>query len=376
MPIATAVANQFVTSISASGATTLAQPSFTNLSGTVAASQMPALTGDVTTSAGAVATTLATVNSNTGSFGSSTAIPVITVNGKGLITAVTTASASVTNVAPTFQKFTSGSGTYNKNYTFIITSGSATVGATYTNNSVTFTVYATVASATQVVMSGNGAPAASGTLTKASGTGDSTLTFSAAKAPLYLKVRMVGGGGGSSGSGTSGTGGAGGAGGSTTFGSSLLTAGGGSGGATSGGGGTVSTGGTATINSPAVGTGLTGGSGGGADYSASTATYLMGSPGGNSAFGGGGGGVSQTGAGAGATNTGGGGGGAGSNAVNSVWGGAGGGAGAFIDALLTSPSATYAYGVGAAGTAGTAGTSGAVGLAGGSGYIEVWEYYQ
>ena len=38
--------------------------------------------------------TLATVNSNTGSFGSTTTIPVITVNGKGLITAVSTASVS------------------------------------------------------------------------------------------------------------------------------------------------------------------------------------------------------------------------------------------------------------------------------------------
>lgn len=38
--------------------------------------------------------TLATVNSNTGSFGSSSAIPVITVNGKGLITAVSTATVA------------------------------------------------------------------------------------------------------------------------------------------------------------------------------------------------------------------------------------------------------------------------------------------
>lgn len=50
-----------------------------------------ALTGDGTaTGPGSVALTLATVNSNVGSFGSSTAIPTITVNGKGLITAVTT----------------------------------------------------------------------------------------------------------------------------------------------------------------------------------------------------------------------------------------------------------------------------------------------
>lgn len=51
---------------------------------------VPAFTGDITTVAGALATTLATVNSNVGTFGTSTAIPAITVNGKGLVTAATT----------------------------------------------------------------------------------------------------------------------------------------------------------------------------------------------------------------------------------------------------------------------------------------------
>ncbi len=51
-------ANNFLTAISTAGVISKAQPAFSNLSGSVAATQMPALTGDVTTSAGAVATTI------------------------------------------------------------------------------------------------------------------------------------------------------------------------------------------------------------------------------------------------------------------------------------------------------------------------------
>jgi hypothetical protein len=58
------------------------------------------MTGDVTWSIASfngganvtAAATLATVNSNVGAFGSATAIPVVTVNGKGLVTAVSTAA--------------------------------------------------------------------------------------------------------------------------------------------------------------------------------------------------------------------------------------------------------------------------------------------
>ena len=58
-----------------------------------------ALTGDITASAGSNATTLATVNSNVGSFGSATQVGAFTVNAKGLITAASNTSISVTSSA-------------------------------------------------------------------------------------------------------------------------------------------------------------------------------------------------------------------------------------------------------------------------------------
>ena len=61
-----------------------------------------ALTGDITGSgSGSVATTLATVNSNVGSFGDATHSPSFTVNGKGLITA-----ASANTITPPFSALT------------------------------------------------------------------------------------------------------------------------------------------------------------------------------------------------------------------------------------------------------------------------------
>jgi hypothetical protein len=61
---------------------------------------------------------------------------------------------------------------------FTVTSANATVGATYTNNGATFTVLQTIAAGTRLVCYGNASnPAASGTLTKSAGTGDSSITF-------------------------------------------------------------------------------------------------------------------------------------------------------------------------------------------------------
>jgi hypothetical protein len=81
-----------VLSPSGSGASLTALNATNIASGTLAAARLPALAGDASSSAGSNTLTLATVNSNVGAFGSATSIPVVTVNGKGLVTAVSTAT--------------------------------------------------------------------------------------------------------------------------------------------------------------------------------------------------------------------------------------------------------------------------------------------
>jgi hypothetical protein len=56
--------------------------------GTLSAARLPAFSGDVSTSAGSSATTLATVNASPGAYGDSTHAVQFTVDGKGRITAV------------------------------------------------------------------------------------------------------------------------------------------------------------------------------------------------------------------------------------------------------------------------------------------------
>jgi len=283
--------------------------------------------------------------------------------------------ASLLAYPPQVSSYTSGSGTHYLTYLFFISSGSATSGATYTNNAFTFTVVTTIASGTVLRATGTGTPSTSGTLTKSGGTGDSTIEFYAVRAPIYLTVEMVGGGGGGGGGGGSGT-----AGNSTTFGTALLTAAGGSAGGLSVTGGA---GGSITINSPAVGVGRTGGQGCGnpAQTNNSTNVYPGGGAGGSSAYGGGGGGAAgnsgpQSGQAAPANTGGGGGGGGAQTGAGAVYNGAtGGGAGGSLFAYISSPSASYSYAVGASASGGSAGSGGAGG-AGGSGFILVTENYQ
>lgn len=289
--------------------------------------------------------------------------------------------------APAFSSFLlpytrqyAGSGTYGLSYYFVVSTATVVAGATYTNNGQTFTIAENVTAGTLILCrSSTGAPAASGTLTRASGTGDATVTFTAFLAPLYIKVSLVGGGGGGGGSGTSG-GTAGGAGGNSTFATPQLVANGGAGGARNGGftaGGIVSIGSAARVVYSAQG-----GGGSGAQIVNATSTCgLHGSAGGSSFFGGaGGGGDYSPGVGQAAqSGTGSGGGGAGAGNTAGCSTGAGGAAGGYVCAIFgiaSALNATYAYVVGTGGSAGTAGAAGAAGGAGADGTLTIEEFWQ
>lgn len=265
------------------------------------------------------------------------------------------------------RKYTSGSGNYNPAYYFFVSSASATAGATYTNNSQTFTVVDTISSGALLLATSSGAPATSGTLTKSTGTGDSTITFTSFRAPLSAVVEMWGGGGAGAANGSGPSNGT--AGGSTTFGSatstggSFATAGGGSAG---GSGGTNTTAYTNILNIP----GQPGSAGG---YSID----MPGSMGGASGFspGGVGGarGAAGTTPGQAGLSAGAGGGGAGGNGTYAS--GAGGGGGAYQKFIINSPT-TLTYSVGSGGSLGGAGGGGNNSGAGFRGEIIVTEHYQ
>lgn len=77
--------------------------------------------------------TLDTVNTNVGSFGSSSQVPVITVNGKGLVTAVSTAAISTSF---TLAADTGTADTFNNGETLTFTGGEG-IDTAVTNNTIT-----------------------------------------------------------------------------------------------------------------------------------------------------------------------------------------------------------------------------------------------
>ena len=222
-----------------------------------------------------------------------------------------------------------------------------------------------------------------------SGAGGYSLPTSGGRSPVYLRIRMVGGGGGG-GSGGNAGGSAGSSGTATNFyvagqsTTSFLVANAGQGGVNGGAGGV---GGNYNVN---YGTsnyiGFQGGSGSGSGTglwatSMATTAYIAhaGGCGGCSVFGGAGGGGYFNASGLSATTgTGSGGGGGGSASVygTQTYGGSGGGAGGYLEEFIYNPVSNYSYIIGGGGLGGSSSTNGGTGGNGGSGIIIIDAYFQ
>jgi hypothetical protein len=269
--------------------------------------------------------TLATVNSNVGSFGSSTVIPVITVNGKGLVTAVSTATSV---------------GIRGVRVTTILTS------QTYTKPSDTAQIIVFVLGAT------GGAPTSTTARGGNGGGGYSEKYYSSPSASYVVTI-------GAAGAAT------GGAGGTTSIDVLSVT---GSAGVTTGTGGAGGVGSGGTFN----GTGGTGGNGRGTGFGGSGGGGGAGAGRAGNGFAGGNGSPTSNGGGGG----GGGSGGAGSVAP-SVDGGAGGAGGVAatttsasatnMSPYISPPSAVNSFLAGSNGFPGSAGVNGGIGGDGAAG---------
>ncbi len=110
--------------------------------GTVPVTAM--VSGDATMATSG-ALTLATVNSNTGSFGSTTAIPVVTVNAKGLVTAVSTASITTSLTVAADSGSNDSVALATDTLTF---DGGTGIDTTVSDNQISFAIDSTVATLT------------------------------------------------------------------------------------------------------------------------------------------------------------------------------------------------------------------------------------
>lgn len=296
--------------------------------------------------------------------------------------------ASGSAAAPTFAALTpplsttiTATGTQT-GWVFAVTSANATLGAVYTNNSNSFTVQGTIAAGTLLFMTGTGATTGS-TLTKSTGTGDATITFSAKFAtatytpatnppPLAIRVEGIGGGGGGA-SNSNGSTAATGATAQTTYvGPNLIVLPGGT-------GGNITMGNNSAVTAPTLGSGVSGvsvqGQYGQIGLAELLVTYIAGGKGASSRYGDGatgGPGNSAAPNNAIAYGTGGGGGGAG----NQGQGANGGSSGSYCDVLFTGSAilTSYAYVIGTGGAGNAAGTF--AGSNGANGCLTFTEYYQ
>lgn len=165
-------------------------------SGTLSASRLPAFTGDATTSAGSSALTLASTGVTAGSYGSSTAVPVLTIDAKGRITAASTASISG---ALTFTGDVTGTGTTGSSTALTLATVNSNVGTFGSSTAIpTITVNAkgliTAVSTTAVFIPSSSISVTGGDLTLSGTTGtaitNATLAASGVTAGTYTKITV------------------------------------------------------------------------------------------------------------------------------------------------------------------------------------------
>jgi hypothetical protein len=370
----TAVAHEWVNAVSTSGVHSLSQPAFTDISGTLSATQLPT-TGSAPFINGGnsfgSAAILGTNDANTLSLeaGGSTAMTILTTGKVGIGTTSPAAALDVTSGGIRPASATQGAACsplgatgYNSSTGAPLFCGSSGTWSAQSGGQL-IGAYSSGSAATNYTMVFTGAAGSTPSLS------GSTLTLPSNTAYVTVELWGAGGGGGGGGNGSNGT-----AGGSSCFGTNstactsptVLVTGGGAGdyaygvAVGSASGGDVNLSGSAPVIPPY---------GGGA-------SYIPGGTGGSAPLGGGG--ASGTWAGAGNTGGaygGGGGGGATNTATTGYWGGSGGGGGGYASKFINSPSGTYYYTIGAGGTGGAPGAGGVgSGGAGGAGGITVRAY--
>ena len=165
-------------------------------SGTLAAGRLPAFSGDATSTAGSSALTLAASGVTAGTYGSSTAVPVLTIDAKGRVTVASTASISG---AITLSGDVSGSGTTGGTTAVTLATVNSNVGTFGSSTAIpTITVNAkglvTAVSTTGVFIPSGSISVTGGDLTLSGNTGsditNATLAATGIGAGTYTKITV------------------------------------------------------------------------------------------------------------------------------------------------------------------------------------------